>query len=508
MATQENQNKLKKQFTYIAVYLAIFLLLVWIINVQQVNGWIAKLLSILSPVIIGLVIAYICNPLFRFFEQKVLGRLRPQGVRRAVSLTLAYVTLFFIVASILLLIIPQLIDSIISFASNYNAYISSAIAQVNALFSSINGFVERFTGNSAFLEYLNEAEIRHEAADFFNNLDQISSELLGKLSKIDTQPIISVFSNAISAVTDTIFGIFVSIYLLSTKEKRAAQIMKLRRAIFRDTTNERITKIIHIADRSFGHFLEGKLLDAFIFAILSYIAFSTFRIPYALLIATVLGIFNIIPIIGPLIGAIPSALILLLSAPEKLIPFLIIVIIIQQIDINIITPRILGGNTGVSTLCVMIALTTMGALWGFVGMFLGVPLFAAILEITEEYITTSLQRKGLPSGLANYYANDAMVDPIKNAHISSDRSVQRFEKMALHIRKMQENGEKLNQKERFALFIYRMAHKYHILSEMTDETHARFSAEQAATEIADEAEEYVKKHRTVISRDSSAEQTQ
>ena len=508
MATQEFKNSLKKQILYIAFYLAAILLLIWIVNIQQINHWISKLLSILSPVIIGLCIAYVCNPLFRLFEQKILCRLRPQGLRRTVALILSYLSLFLILTLIVLLIVPQLIDSIVTFASNYNLYVSSAIAQLNNLFRQINAFVETFTGNPAFLEYLNEAEIRHEAAALFSNLNTLSNQLLDFLSKVDAQPIINLFSNAVSMITDTIFGIFVSIYLLSTKEKRAAQLMKLRRALFRDTTNERITKMIHIADRSFGRFLEGKLLDALIFAVLSYIAFSIFKIPYALLLATLLGICNIIPIIGPLIGAIPSAAILLLSAPEKLIPFLIIVIVIQQIDSNIISPRILGNNTGVSSLCVMIALTTMGALWGWIGMILGVPLFATILELAEEYISTSLQRKGLPSGLANYYANDAIVDPIKNAHISSDKSMQRFERKALRIRKKQESGEKLNRKEQFILFIYRRANKYHLLSELTDETHARFSAEQAALDVAAEAEEYMSRHRAAANSESSEEPAQ
>jgi len=503
MATQDNQSKFRKQITYIAIYLAIFLLLVWIVNIQQINGWIANLLSILSPVIVGLCIAYLCNPLFRLFEQRLLSRLRPQGLRRALSLLLAYLTLFFIVTLILLLIIPQLIDSIISFASNYNAYISSAIGEINAILGSVNRFVDRFTGNPTFLQYLNEAEIRQEAADLFSNLDKLSSQLLDALSKVDAQPIITLFSDAVSVITDTIFGIFVSIYLLSTKEKRAAQLMKLRRALFSDTMNERITKLIHLADRSFGRFLEGKILGALIFALLSYVAFSIFGIPYALLIATILGVCNIIPIIGSLIGAIPSALILLLSAPEKLLPFLLIVIVIQQIDNNIISPRILGNNTGVSSLCVMIALTTMSSLWGLFGMIVGVPLFATVLELSEEGIMLRLQRKGLPSGLANYYANDAMVDPIKNAHISSDKSAQRFERTALRIRNMQENGEPLKRKERLILLLYRLAHKYHLLSEMTDETHARFSAEQAAVDAAAEADACIKQRRARAESDAS-----
>lgn len=496
MDTQKNSRFPKKALIFAAVYLALFLALVWIINLQAVNAWIKSVIDLLSPVLIGLVLAYLCNPIFRLFEQKILARVRPQALRRALSLTLTYVVFFLIVALIVMLIVPQLVDSIISFATNYNSYISSAIETTNRVFADINAFVEHLTGNREFLQYLDEAEIREDAANLFSDLEKITADLLNFLSEVDISPIQTFFSDALSVVTNTIFGIFVSIYLLSTKERRAAQIMKLRCAFLSDRANERLTKIIRTTDVSFGRFFEGKLLDAFIFGALSYVALSIFAVPYSLLIATVLGLCNIIPIIGPLIGAIPSALILLLSAPEKLLPFLIIVIVIQQLDVNVICPRILGNNTGVSSLCVMIALTTMGSLWGFFGMIVGVPLFATILQLGEEIITKKLQKQGLPSGLANYYDNDAVVDPIKNAHITTDKSAQRFEKEALRIRKMNENGEKLNRREQFTLLLYHSALKYRLLSEMTDETHARYSAEQAAKDAEQEADEYFRLRNT------------
>lgn len=498
MDAQEKKKYKQRLLIGAILYMAIFLTLVLVINLKEVNRWIGSVLLLLRPVLIGLGLAYLCNPLFRFIERKVLSRIRPQSLRRAVSLTLTYLTVLLILVLILLLIIPRLIDSIISFATNYNSHISSAIGQINAMFASINSMMESLTGNETFLEYLNEEEIRHQAADLFQNLDKTSQMVMDYLSGLDITPMRNALSDAISIVTDSVLGIFVSIYLLSTKEKRAAQIMKMRRALFNDETNERLTKMIKTADRSFGGFLEGKLLDSVIIAILTYVVISLFGIPYADLIAVFIGIMNIIPVIGLLIGAIPTSLILLLTDPGKLIPFLIIILVIQQIDSNILSPKILGSNTGVSSLCVMIAVTTMGTLWGFVGMILGVPLFATVLEVTDEIVTTRLQRKGLPSGLANYYANDAVVDPIKNAHITADKTVQKFEKEALRVRRMKENGDPLNRKQRLILVIYRMAHKYRILSEMTDETHARFSAEDAAKNAAERAEQLLQQRRADV----------
>ena len=171
--------------------------------------------------------------------------------------------------------------------------------------------------------------------------------------------------------------------------------MRLRRALFSDEANAQITRFCGIADRSFGGFLEGKLIDSAIIGVLVYIALSIFKVPYAILIATIVGITDIVPVVGPFIGVIPSAVIILLTDPIKVIPFLLCILIVQQIDGNIIAPKILGENTGVSSLCVMIAITVMGAIWGLAGMVLGVPLFATVIELTNEFLNKRLQDKGL-----------------------------------------------------------------------------------------------------------------
>jgi len=487
--SQQNTDK-KKIPLGIWIYLALFLALIWIINLQEVNRWVGWLFMLLRPVLIGLALAYLLNPIFRFCERRIFSRLRPQGLRRTLSLVCTYLCVLLLLSLILLLIIPQLIDSILSFLGSYNAHISSAIAQVNNVFSHINHFFERFTGNDALLEYLDEAKIREQAADLFANLDKTSGMLMDFLSGVDIKPIQNFVGNAISIVTDSIFGIFVSIYLLSTKEKRYAQIMKVRRALFSNRTNELITRFCTVADRSFGGFMEGKFLDSLIVGILLYILFTVFRIPYAIILATFIAITNIIPLLGLLIGSIPAVLILMLAAPSKLIPFLLIMLIMQQIDINIISPKILGSNTGVSSLCIIISISVMSHFWGLLGMLLAVPLFATALELLDEHLVTSLQRKGRPSGLANYYAPDAIVDPTKNASMTYDHAIQRFEKRAHSLLAQRERGERLNRKENFLLSLYALAHKYHILTDMSDETHARYAAEEAvlAAELETEVE--------------------
>ncbi len=503
MNNQEKSTKKKGFPIGVWVYLILFLALVCIINLQQVNRWIGWLFMLLRPVLIGLALAYLLNPIFRFFERRVLSRLRPQTLRRVLSLLCTYLSVLILISLIVLLIVPQIIDSILSFLGSYNAHISSAIAQINNIFTHINGFFERFTGNESLLEYLNEAEIREQAAALFVNLDKTSNMIMNFLSGMDMKPIQAFVGETISIVTDSIFGIFVSIYLLSTKEKRYAQIMKLRRAIFDNRTNERITRFCTVADRSFGGFVEGKLLDSLIVGILLYIAFTVFRIPYAIVLAAFIAITNIIPLIGLIIGAFPAALILLLAAPGKLIPFILIMLVMQQLDVNIISPKILGSNTGVSSLCIIISISVMSHFWGLLGVLLAVPIFATALELLDEHLVSSLQRKGRPSGLANYYAPDSVVDPTKNAALTYNHAVQRFEKRAHYVQARRERGEKLNRKENLLLSVYRLAHKYRILTDMSDETHARYAAEEAV--LAAELEADVTLNRMRSERATVAE---
>lgn len=496
MSAGENKNYKKMLGIAIGAFAILLLAILLVANINALNKWCNSMLLLLRPILIGLALAYICNPIFRFLERKILYRVRPQGFRRVLSLTLTYIFVLLIVCLFFCLIFPQLIASLVSFFGNYESYLSSAISQINKLYAHINLLAEKFTGNETLIEYLNEQELIQKVADMFGNLKLKSAGLMEDLSDFDFKPIQAFFSNAISIVTDIIFGVFVSIYLLSTKEKRYAQIMKLRHAMFSDAANEHITRFCTALDKSFGGWVEGKLLDCLIIGVLAYIATSVFRIPYAILISTLIAVANIIPVIGPIIGAIPTSFILLLSAPAKLIPFLIIVLLLQQIDSNIITPKILGSNVGISSFCVLVAITSMGALWGPIGMILGVPLFASALTLADIYLTERLQKKGLPSGLANYYSNDAIVDPTKHAYLTMDKSVQKFEKKAFYIRKKAENGEALKRREKLLLTAYRIVHKYHFLSEMSDETQVRSSAEQAEKAIKAEAEDLLKARKT------------
>ncbi len=484
MDSEEKKVFGKKFWIGACVYAILFLTFVLIANLTGINQWLRGILLLLRPIFIGLALAYLCNPFFRFFERKLLYKLHPPTLRRTLSLILTYLTVLLIIALVLLLIFPQFIESIVVFADKYDSYVNTAIEQLNHAIDAINNFTSRFL-DKPILQNVSPEGLRAKVSDFFG--DQ-GKNLMDYLKNVNIKPLTDVIAGAVAVLRDTLFGIFISIYLLSTKEKRYAQIMKLRRALFSDNVNATLTRLFTIADRSFGGFLEGKLVDSLIIGILTYIVISFFGIPYAILIATIVGVTNIVPVIGPFIGAIPTAFILLLSEPSKVIPFLIIILVIQQLDGNVIGPKILGDNTGVSSLCVIIAVAIVGSLWGLVGMIVGVPLFATILEMTDSFVVTRLQKKGLPSGVENYYASDTLVDPVKNAHPTTDKTARYLLKKSMRIRKKKDAGEPLCKTERFLLTIYEFLHKYHLITEMSDEAHAVFAAETAIKAAEAEAE--------------------
>ena len=388
--------KNRKQVKLFALYtvLAVLAIVFVIVKRESFSSFVTQIFRIFRPVIIGAVIAYLCNPIFRVFERFVFTGIRSFSVRRVLSLIGTYTVLILIFALLLMLIIPQLLTSILDFLENYETLIANAL-------DNVNGLLEQFNSNLNLQIPEVKADTLKQGLDWIVqnvDVDALTDRLLSG------NTIIIVFEyigDTFFILTDIIFGLFISLYLLSGKERLYAKIMRTRTALFNHRINERITRVCTIADESFGGFLRGKMLDSTIVGVLVYIVISIMDVPYSLLISVLIGITDIVPVVGPFIGVIPSAVIILLTDPIKVIPFLLAILIVQQIDGNIIAPKILGENTGVSSLCVMIAITVMGAIWGLAGMVLGVPLFATIIELTNEFLNKRLQDKGLPTEIAD-----------------------------------------------------------------------------------------------------------
>lgn len=489
----------------ILVYAALVLALLCAANAEAVNSWLLRILMIFRPVINGLVIAYLCNPIFRFFERYVFSFLHMHKPRRALSLLFAFVTLALIFALVLLLIIPQLTASFVDLAKNFRAYTSAAVAETNALITSVNTLIENLTGRKEFFGLLQEGALRESMSSLLGGQD---GTLMDYIQQIDLGGVFTTVSDFFAIITDFIFGIFVSIYLLNSKEKRSAQLRKFRHALLGESLNAHLLRFVNIANDSFGKYLRGKVLASFLVGLIYYVALSILNTPHAILVAAIMTVMNMIPLLGPIIGLIPSIFIILLASPDKALPFLIISILIQQLDINIISPKILGTNLGISPLCVMIAITTMGSLWGLAGMILGVPIFAAILEFTEITVMERLQKKGLPSRLGNYYAPDSIMTPVEQIHSRSTRFLRSYEKRQMRLRKKirLDGEESLTRKERAIHGIHNFATKIGLKLPESPEAYAQFISEEMSAEaIKKSNEEYNRLYKNDCQ--SAAEET-
>ncbi len=474
----ENTGKKKIWIIGSILYAVAMILVLCLANTEAISAWISAVLRVFRPLLIGLILAYLLNPFFRFFETKMLAKVRPVRFRRVLALILTYLLLFLIFTALILLIVPQLVQSITDFINDSEAYLQRVVAGLNGFIQKVNNTLSQDPASGTGpIPALDPEAIKNGISDFLSKFDL--KGLLESMVTVDNIfALIGAAKNAILIVADLIFGFFISLYLLNTKEKRYAQIMRYRKAFFSDKVNAAITRFCTVADRSFGGFLEGKIIDSCIIGVLVYISISLLDVPYAILIATIIGITDIVPIIGPFVGVVPSAVIILLSDPGKLIPFLLCILLIQQLDGNVIAPKILGENTGVSSLCVIIAITTMGALWGLVGMVMGVPLFATVLELTSSYLDKKMEEKGIPNAKKEE-------EPERGGLFA------RFKRKALRLQEdvAEGGGGDLSRLEKFQLETYSLAVKYHVFSESSEEALTRFSNEKKVLLNALEATE-------------------
>lgn len=383
-------------------------------NNTAIGSFFGKINDILMPLFIGLIAAYLANPILRFFEYVVFRRLIKKHPKlcRGLSLLLTAVTIIAIFFLVLLLIIPELINSIKDFLGNWGVYVDESVVYIN---DKINAIMTRFNENTTAKEYLNAREIKQYIGNIMSNSENFFEGVAGKMLGVSSMGDLvgkgfSILSAVVGAIANFFMGVIIGFYLLASKEKRYAQIMKLRNAFFSEKTNRRITEVCTMVNKSFGGYIRASLLDSVLVAVETYIIFQIFGISdYNILLAAFIGVTNIIPILGPFIGAVPTGFIVLITNPSKIWLFIILIIVIQQIDGNIICPHIVGNNTGVSPFCVVTAITIMGGLFGVVGMVVAVPTFAVIITLVKDAAERRLCAKGYSTDLGDYYDKNTLV---------------------------------------------------------------------------------------------------
>lgn len=369
----------------------------------NVLGVIRTIVKLMMPFMIGFALAYLLNPVMKFFERNLFERVfrnsrlkKKRKLVRGLSVLTTVVVALAAFTVVLLLLIPQLAYSLMGILNNLPEYMKN-------LGSYVEGLV---AGNQELANFVDTqmTTINDTIQDFISTAMPSITKLLGNV----TVGVIGV----VNALKDSILGIIISVYVLYAKEQFIAQAKKIIVALTPDNFSKPFISLVRETHGVFGGFISGKIIDSLIIGVLCFIGTSILGMPYAVLVSVIVGVFNVIPFFGPFIGAIPSALLILMVDPLKCLWFVIFIIVLQQFDGNILGPYILGGTTGLSAFWVIFAILTFGGLFGFIGMFVGVPVFAVIYTLISRGINKKLEKKGRSTATADYlYLSSAQQEP-------------------------------------------------------------------------------------------------
>ncbi|MBQ9375838.1 MAG: AI-2E family transporter, partial [Ruminococcus sp.] len=384
-----------KKYNTIALYsvlvaIIVVLIIFAVLRFKSILSLLSALFTVLMPVIWGFAIAFLINPIMVTFEDIVHKRILKKAESpkkkkrkwlRVLSVTISSIIFIGIVGGIISIIVPELLSSMKDLVDNFSGAVNKSQKFINKIFADYPK-VGRF--------------ISDKIVEFGTDL--------GKL-----QPMLeNILSGALGFVTfvkNFVLGFILSIYLLYSKEVLIAQLKKIMFACLKKSTCGKVFRFGNQANKVFSGFIIGKIIDSLIIGIICFIVLTIVNMPYNILISVLIGVTNIIPFFGPFIGAIPSALLILIVEPKKLIVLLIIILLIQQFDGNILGPKIIGDSIGIPPIWVMISLFIGGGMFGFLGMLISVPTFALIYSLIRTGVDNKLKKKKLPRG-TDYYKSD------------------------------------------------------------------------------------------------------
>ena len=376
---------------------AISLSIIFFFLIYRFDGFgdaISTLTGILMPFIYGAVIAYllkpVCNTIEAFLRRFIPEKMK--GLINALSVTFTILFGLLLIYALCMMIIPQLITSVTTLYYTAQANITKFMYWANHL-----EFIEK---NEQIMELLNSAY-----AALNTNLDTwIKNTLLPSMQNILSGAALGVL-NVVVVLKNLVIGIIVAVYMLASRKRFVQQGKMVLYSVVKPRWANLITEEVKYADKMFGGFINGKIMDSAIIGVLCYIGCLIFKFPSALLVSVIIGVTNVIPFFGPFIGAIPATLLILIQNPIKALWFVLFVLVLQQADGNIIGPKILGNTTGLSSFWVLFAILLFGGLWGFAGMIVGVPLFAVIYDVIKKLVIHGLRRNEELDMLNTYHDN-------------------------------------------------------------------------------------------------------
>ena len=376
---------------------AISLSIIFFFLIYRFDGFgdaISTLTGILMPFIYGAVIAYllkpVCNTIEAFLRRFIPEKMK--GLINALSVTFTILFGLLLIYALCMMIIPQLITSVTTLYYTAQRNFAKFVQWAN--------HVEFFEQNTQIMDLLNSAY--DTVSTSIDTL--VKTKLLPSMQNILSGAALGVL-NVVVVLKNLIIGIIVAVYMLASRKRFVQQGKMVLYSVVKPRWASLITEEVKYADRMFGGFINGKILDSAIIGLLCYIGCLIFKFPSALLVSVIIGVTNVIPFFGPFIGAIPATLLILIQNPIKALWFVLFVLVLQQVDGNIIGPKILGNTTGLSSFWVLFAILLFGGLWGFAGMIVGVPLFAVIYDVIKKLVIYGLRRNEELDMLNTYHDN-------------------------------------------------------------------------------------------------------
>lgn len=374
-------------------YLIIAVLVIAVCFIIQNFSLFGTLISIavsaLYPLILGVIIAYIFNIILARFEKYYFPKNKSKFItmsRRPICIVLSFLCALAIIALVLKIVIPELINAV-----------KLITLGIQPMFNTVKDYLLK-----KLAEY---PDIQKEAIELFNEFDVKTldwASITGKAADVIQNGIMGIISSAVGIVgtltgtiTNIVLAVIFAIYLLLRKDKLLKDSNRFLKAYLNEKTNHRINKICHTANETFQSFFVGQFIEAILLGCFCFIGMSILRLPYAAMSGTLVGVTALIPIVGAFLGAGISAFIIFTESPMKALIFLIFLVILQQLEGNIVYPKVVGNSIGLPGIWVLAAVTIGGGLWGIVGMLLGVPLAATIYKLTFELLEKREKKLGI-----------------------------------------------------------------------------------------------------------------
>lgn len=367
------KDKTRKDIIIIISYIA--LVIFALVNFSKIFTFLGKVISIFSPFLLGIILAFVLNVLNNFIEKKIFGKIKPSKIwnkiKRPLCITLSLILVFLTIFFVMNLLIPQLKNSASLFTDTLPAYKEDII-----------GILNKFD--------VDESTV-NKVGEYLDNFGKVITDYIKGNSKDVITVTTEVATSVVNIISKGIITLVFAIYMIAQKETLSRQINKVMKAYLKPKTINKINTVGTLANKTFSNFVTGQCLEALIFGSLVFVGMLIFRFPYASTIGVLLGFTALIPIFGAFIGTAIGFILIMMVSPVKAIIFVVFIIVLQQIEGNLIYPRVVGKSIGLPGMWVLLSVTVGGSIGGILGMLIATPLCSLLYALFTKMVNDRLK---------------------------------------------------------------------------------------------------------------------